>query len=411
MSVPALASALDAALDGGRIRSAYQPIVDLDSGAVVAHEALARGPEGTPLARPADLFAAARAEDRTAELDRACRSAAVAGARAADLGADATLFVNVEPSSLLHADRTTGLRLTELEVPGLRIVVEITERALTADPGPLLATIARARAAGMAIAVDDFGAEDAALALLPFIAPDVIKLDLSLIQHRPDAEVARWVSAALAEAERSGATILAEGIETPAHLERARALGARLGQGFHLGRPGPLAPGPHPPATWRPATTAPHTVAASPYEVVAAVRPVRVSTKPMLLALSHHLEALAGDLSGPGVVMSAFQHARHFTPATARRYADLARSCAFAAAFGEGLVAAPVAGVRTAPLGPGDPLRGEWSVVVVGPHEAAALVAQDLGDDGPDAERRFAYVVTHERALVVAAAHALIARL
>jgi DICT domain-containing protein len=109
--------------------------------------------------------------------------------------------------------------------------------------------------------------------------------------------------------------------------------------------------------------------------------------------------------------MSAFQHRRHVTPATVRRYTDLARSCAFVAAFGEELDGSPAPGVRTAPLTDDDPLRGEWSVVVVGPHEAVALVAQDLGDDGPDDQRRFAYAVTHERALVVAAAHALIARL
>jgi len=407
-----VASALDAVIDEHRIRSVYLPIVDLDTGVVVAYEALARGPDGSGLETPETLFAAARAEERVPDLDRACRRAAVDGALAAALGTDMTLFVNVEPSSLLAGEGDGIVRLAELETPDLRIVVEITERALTESPGPLLATVARARRSGMAVAVDDFGAEDAALALLPFIAPDVIKLDLSLIQDRPTADAARWVSAALAEAERSGATLLAEGIETRAHLDRARALGARLGQGWYLGRPGPLAAGPRPAATWHSSATAPHPGAGSPYHIVTAQRPVRTSTKPMLTALSHHLEALAGDLSGPGVVMSAFQHERHLTPATARRYEHLARSCAFAAAFGEGLGGgAPVPGVRTAPLGPDDPLRGEWSVVVVGPHEAVALVAQDLGDDGPDDERRFTYAVTHHRALVVEAAHALIARL
>jgi EAL domain-containing protein (putative c-di-GMP-specific phosphodiesterase class I) len=57
--------ALDAALAPGGIRSVFQPIVDLDTGAVVAYEALARGPE-SPLERPDALFAAARAADRPA---------------------------------------------------------------------------------------------------------------------------------------------------------------------------------------------------------------------------------------------------------------------------------------------------------------------------------------------------------
>ena len=49
--------------------------------------------------------------------------------------------------------------------------------------------------------------------------------------------------------------------------------------------------------------------------------------------------------------------------------------------------------------------------MVVGPHEAAALVARDLGDDGAEAERRFTYAVTHDRTLVVRAARTLLARL
>ena len=48
------------------------------------------------------------------------------------------------------------------------------------------------------------------------------------------------INAVRAEAERSGAVILAEGIETEAHLRRAEAIGARLGQGWLFGRPGPL---------------------------------------------------------------------------------------------------------------------------------------------------------------------------
>ena len=57
----------------------YQPIVELDSGRVVAYEALARGPVG-PLERPDLLFAAARPAGRLAELDELCRAAAFRGA-------------------------------------------------------------------------------------------------------------------------------------------------------------------------------------------------------------------------------------------------------------------------------------------------------------------------------------------
>jgi DICT domain-containing protein len=65
--------------------------------------------------------------------------------------------------------------------------------------------------------------------------------------------------------------------------------------------------------------------------------------------------------------------------------------------------------VRGAGLGLGDALRGEWNVIVVGPHHAAALVARDLGDTGPDRDRRFEFALTHDRGLVLEAARSLLA--
>ena len=61
-------------------------------------------------------------------------------------------------------------------------------------------------------------------------------------------------------------------------------------------------------------------------------------------------------------------------------------------------------------LGPGDPVLGEWDIAVVGPHFAGALVARDLGGGGPDLDRRFSFVLTYERELVVDVASALLAR-
>ena len=70
----------------------------------------------------------------------------------------------------------------------------------------------------------------------------------------------------------------------------------------------------------------------------------------------------------------------------------------------------PAPGVRGATLESGDALRGEWNIAVLGPHYAGALVARDLGDAGPDRERRFEFVLTFDRDLVVDVAAALISR-
>ena len=121
-------------LDQELVTPVFQPLVDLESGRVVAYEALARGPRGGLLEQPAALFAVAREADRLAELDSLCRSRAVALAREAELPAGLGLFVNVEPDAL------AGDRAGDLEAPAdVRPFAEITERALTARPAELLA--------------------------------------------------------------------------------------------------------------------------------------------------------------------------------------------------------------------------------------------------------------------------------
>jgi DICT domain-containing protein len=56
-------------------------------------------------------------------------------------------------------------------------------------------------------------------------------------------------------------------------------------------------------------------------------------------------------------------------------------------------------------------LAGEWTVVVVGSHYAGALIAKDLGDTGPERDRRFEFLVSHDRTLVLDAARSLLSRL
>jgi DICT domain-containing protein len=190
-------------------------------------------------------------------------------------------------------------------------------------------------------------------------------------------------------------------------------MGARLGQGWRYGRPGALPTaagtgerdaivGLEASAHWRRSET--------PYELVAGSRAVQRSTKPLLVAMSKHLERQALALGGPAVVAASFQHARHFTPATVRRYAGLAASAELVVALGELMPHEPAPGVTGAALPADDPVNREWSIAVVGPHFAGAVLARDLGDRTPEAERRFDYVVTYDRELVLAAAGALLRR-
>lgn len=398
-----------------RIHCLYQPIVNLDSGETVAFEALARGPEDSPLHTPDALFTTAQEGGLTDELDWACRTAALKGALEAGLSHPLSLFVNVEPRLLGSPLPDKFAALTRVAGRRFRRVLEVTERAVTSDPAGLLMGIRDARQRGVGVAIDDIGAVPESMSMLPFLRPDVIKLDLRLVQQRPDEEIAQVVHAVNAQAERTEATVLAEGIETEEHLEAAVAFGATLGQGWMFGRPSvldlldkdPISPS----AAVRLASA--FTVLGSdrtPFEILQASKPVRRGRLKTLLAISRQLEKEALALNEPPVVIASFQEERFFTLQTKRLYSELAERASFVAALGVGMSREPVPGVRGASLLSDDPLRGEWVVLVVGSHFSAVFAGRDLGDDVANVERRFDLVLTYERDVVLQVAQSLLGR-
>jgi EAL domain-containing protein (putative c-di-GMP-specific phosphodiesterase class I) len=397
-------------LDARAVTPLFQPIVEIATGRIVGYEALSRGPAGSPWEMPAALFAAARQAGRADELDWICRARAYEAVLAAGLDPALTWFVNMEPTSWRTGCPADLVAVVDRARDGLRVVTEMTERVLADDPAGLLAAAAACRDAGWGVALDDVGADPMSLALMPFVHPDVVKLDMGLLRQPGDPETARVVAAVAAHAEASGAVVLAEGIETEEHLAIARTMGATVGQGWYFGRPAPLPVGARAGARL-PFIPPPRRDDRTPFAIVAGRRPVTEATKAHLIPMSRHLEALVAEGPDAPVLLACFQDARHFTPATVRRFARIARTSPLVAAFGAGLDDQPVPGVRGACLAVEDALRGEWNVIVVGPHRAAALVAKDLGDSGPDAERRFSFALTHDRALVLEAARTLLSRL
>lgn len=393
--------AFDELLDRRHLKPQYQPIFDLVTHEHVAAEALARWPDLD--ITPDSAFRWAAQEGRLAELDEACANAAIDDAIAHGLPPRFQLFVNLEPSVL---DPDTATHLLARADGQVGLVAEITERALLDQPAELLRAIRQLRTAGCGIAIDDVGALPDTLALLPFVAPDVIKLDVSLVDRWPNVDQAAIYTTVAAYAERAGATVLAEGIETDLRLQRSLALGATLGQGWALGLPGPLG-----------AISAPdhalrlrHPVAPTPANPFSLVDPsaARIGPKRLLLGISQHLEHQGLALETPPVVLGAFQHARNFTSDTAHRYSVLAARCPLVAALGVDMPSTPIQGVRGASLSSDDPLCSEWVIAVVGAHYAGALIAHDLGDTGPDQDRRFAFTLTHDYVTVLATARSLL---
>jgi EAL domain-containing protein (putative c-di-GMP-specific phosphodiesterase class I) len=408
VTTPDAEAGIDEIIDRGLLRSVFQPLVELSSTEVVGFEGLTRGPAGSRLESPMELLGAARGAGRLAEFDWACRTSAISAALAAGLDPGLTLFINLEPDTLGVPCPPQLWPVWEGLGARLRLVTEFTERALAANPGALLRAVAASRVNGYGMALDDVGALPESLALLPFLHPDVVKLDLRLVQGRTTGEIAAIANAVRAYAEESGAVILAEGIETAEHAQVAKVLGATYGQGWLYGRPGALPSSTPTPRKPFPILRAPDmTRAQTPFEIVSAVREVARTTKSLLLPMSRHLEEQALSGGEMLVILGCFQDAERFTHRTKMRYSALASRTALTAALGVGLPEFPAPGVRGIRFDADDRLHNEWNVLVIGPHFAAGLVAMDCGDDGDDRERRFDYAITHDRQLVLAAARAL----
>jgi len=222
------------------LRPVYQPIISLVTGCPIGYEGLVRPAEDSGFPNAQSLFTAAELADRIVELDMAAIETIVAHVERIPPGQ--YLSLNMSPRTLeteqFHVGELIGiLRRYRLD-PG-QVVVELTEREAIEDLSRLKANLERVRAAGIRIAADDVGAGNAGLRMLSEIAFDIVKIDLSLVQRGVLQESSLAVLRGLREmARRSGATVVAEGVETPEQLVALRRLGITAAQGYLLGRPG-----------------------------------------------------------------------------------------------------------------------------------------------------------------------------
>jgi diguanylate cyclase (GGDEF)-like protein len=239
----ATVSAVAEVIARGQLHAVYQPIVAIPDGHVIGVEGLIRPMPPAPFASPAQLFAAAEAGSHVTRLDLACVDAIVAGAR--DLPADQFLTVNLAPSTLEASEFSSGALLAILarhEFAPDRLVVEITEHQPIRDLDRARSRVEAFRRAGVRLAADDIGAGNAGLRLLSEIEFDMLKVDLSLVQRSESERPSNAVLGSVVElAARTGALVVAEGIERSAQMAALLRLGITAGQGFFLGRPGPLA--------------------------------------------------------------------------------------------------------------------------------------------------------------------------
>jgi EAL domain-containing protein (putative c-di-GMP-specific phosphodiesterase class I) len=218
---------------GEEIEIAFQPIVELATGRVVAYEALSRFP-GDPAHTPDVWFADAWALGLGIPLELLAIRKAVEAI--ANVPGALHITVNASPPTLAARGFMRALGPN----PD-RVTVELTEHLEIADYEAFRQAAAPLRRAGGRLAIDDFGAGYASLKHVLQVRPERIKLDISLTEQIPESSVAHALATALLSfAGEIGVEVVAEGIETDEELDALTEIGVRVGQGFHFGLPAPL---------------------------------------------------------------------------------------------------------------------------------------------------------------------------
>lgn len=224
-------------LAGDSIGLAFQPQRSVASGTVTGVEALVRAPDGLS---PEALFARAAAAGLGERVSRTVQRKALQAA-AAWTGPlrRLRLSLNLLPEDLARPGYERWL-LDEIAAAGLRperVTAEITESSLIADPVAAAARLACLRAAGVRIAVDDFGTGYASLAWLTTLPLDLLKIDRGLIVNLVGGRRAQIVvKAMIALARELELQVLVEGVETPDQLALLREWGCDSYQGYLGGR-------------------------------------------------------------------------------------------------------------------------------------------------------------------------------
>jgi len=219
---------------GEGVSMAFQPIVDLATEAVVGVEALARF-SAPPPRPPNEWFAEAVSLALGVQLELVTLKQALHALP--KIAPHVYLAVNCSHRAALSTELAALL-----EPHAGRLVIEITEHEAIEDYGSLVDALAPLRARGARVAIDDAGAGFASLRHTLRIAPDIVKLDMSLTRGIDSDRAKRALASAMVSfAKEMDFALVAEGIETEEELTTLRELGVGLGQGFFLAEPGPLA--------------------------------------------------------------------------------------------------------------------------------------------------------------------------
>lgn len=230
------------ALDADGLSLAYQPVLDLNSGAVVGVEALLRWYDGDDVVLdPPAIIELAESFDSDGRVGRWVLQKAVAQAASwAHHSYPVRVSVNVSTRQLLDAalvDEVTALLSAHDLDPSL-LTLEITEGAFMDESAVAATNLHRLREAGVGLAIDDFGTGYSSLAYLTRLPVGELKIDRTFVAGIPqDKDRTALVRTVIRLAHDLGLSVTAEGVERVDQLRLLRGMGAHLAQGFLISKP------------------------------------------------------------------------------------------------------------------------------------------------------------------------------
>lgn len=232
---------LNQIVEQGAIKSVFQPIISLETGEILAYEALSRITLKESLLSIDQLFDFAEDANQVWNLEKLCRSKALA--KAVEKPENAKIFINVDANVILDNAFVQGFTkefLGKYNLNAKDIVFEITERTRVDDEDKEVfqEVVNHYKKQGFEIAIDDVGAKYSNLNRISCVQPQYIKIDMELIRNIHLNKSKSSIVGIMARfCKEMNYTIIAEGIESKEELETLIRLGVTYGQGYYFQKP------------------------------------------------------------------------------------------------------------------------------------------------------------------------------
>ena len=240
-------------LEDRALTTVFQPIFGFREGRILGYEALVRGPQGSLIQTPGELFAAATQEGVSAELNLLCVQEILRAF--SERGIPGSLFLNVSPQIIMQGgfnQQRAARFLESLAIAPERVVIELTEDYPTLDFQVVHEALMLYRSMGFRIAIDDLGEGFASLRLWSELKPEYVKADKHFVTGISEDPVKMQFLRAIQHiAENSASQVIAEGIENAADFKVVKDIGIACGQGWFIGRPAENPGGELPPEAQR----------------------------------------------------------------------------------------------------------------------------------------------------------------